>query len=111
MTMTIERRKGNRELFVDGLTGELALTVDSNPIPVHLVYDVSPFGIGMLVEGQVAMGGKVSMEFRHDDQVIVVNGLVVWSVPDVTGLKTRLGIYLDADGAASNIAFFQSQNV
>jgi len=111
MTMTIERRKGNRDQFVDRLAGELTLTVDGHPIPVHLAYDVSPFGIGMLIEGQVAKGGKAQLDYRRDDEMIVINGMVVWTVPDEAGLRCRIGIYLDADGGASNIAFFQALNV
>ncbi|PJA33565.1 MAG: hypothetical protein CO187_01130 [Zetaproteobacteria bacterium CG_4_9_14_3_um_filter_53_7] len=107
--MESERRRLGRHAFELLPQGLLSLWVDGRPVTILDVQDVSPFGIGLLVDGHVSNGCLVALQYVRDTTDIEVSGSVVWSRPaDAAEENTCLGIYLEMENMAPNVEFFNA---
>lgn len=109
--MQYERRNRNRFPFVqEELDGELNLHIDDHAVGICELEDVSPFGLGLMLDSDVANGKLVSLSYHHDNIDIAVTGIIVWSLPAEPGHTTgcRVGIYFQDSDMNSNVEFFNA---
>jgi len=109
--MKCERRNRNRFPFVQvELEGDLSLHVDGSVVGICELQDISPFGLGLMIETDITNGKVVSLRYRRADIDIEVTGIVAWSLSaeaDHT-LGCRVGIsFQDAD-MNPNVEFFNA---
>jgi len=103
-----ERRSHDRQAFEVQSEGLLSLYIDSQPVTILDVQDVSPFGIGLLVDGLVSSGCLVALQYVHGNSRFEVSGSVVWCRPADAGKSTSLGIYLEEGNMAPNVEFYNA---
>ena len=106
--MENERRNRIRRAFELQPEGLLSLHIDGQPIDILDVQDISPFGIGLLIDSHVTNGCSVTLRYIHDRSDIQVSGSVVWTSPGESGTATRLGVYLQEEDMSQNVAFFNA---
>ena len=61
--------------------GRICLDRSQKCFQVEKVRDVSPFGIGLIINGTVNAGEKVRMKFAHNHSHIQMYGRVAWCAP------------------------------
>ena len=64
--------------------GRICLDKSQKCFQVEKVRDVSPFGIGLIIDGTVKAGEKVRMKFAHNHSHIQMYGKVAWCIPAET---------------------------
>ena len=96
------QRKHERIAATHLQKGKLCLDKSQKCFQVEKVRDVSPFGIGLIIDGDINIGEKVRMKFAHNHSQIQMYGRVVWSSPAETNPESvgnhhfsRLGISLN----------------
>jgi hypothetical protein len=73
------------------------------------VQDISPFGIGLLVDGHVINGLAVSLRYIHGTSNIEIFGSMVWnSIIDSESRESSVGIYFRQQDMLSNVKFFNA---
>jgi hypothetical protein len=76
-----EQRKHERTAAARLQKGKLYLDSTKRCFQVQAVRDVSPFGIGLVVDGFINNGEKVRLKFAHNNSHIQMYGQVAWSSP------------------------------
>jgi hypothetical protein len=77
--MDQERRKDGRKALGGPLQGCLSLAVGGRKIRVESVVDVSPVGLSVLLQEDIAVGVPVEVGFRDDSIDMTWRGITVWS--------------------------------
>jgi hypothetical protein len=104
-----ERRNHVRHVFELQSEGTLSLIVDGQPMTILEVQDISPFGIGLLIDGHVINGREVGLRYAHGRFNIEISGAMVWnSIVDSESHKSSIGIYFHQQDMLSNIKFFNA---
>lgn len=86
--------------------GEFCLYINGQPVAFRALRDVSPFGMSLLLECQLARGSDVTLYYRHQEVELAVNGTVAWCMADDASGHFRAGILLKEDAVSDNAAFF-----
>ena len=99
--MKTGQRKHERVAATHLQKGRICLDKTQKCFQVEKVSDVSPFGIGLIVDGAVTVGEKVRMKFAYNHSQIQMYGKVAWCGPAEIGAEivgehhfSRLGISL-----------------
>lgn len=103
-----ERRSRARDSVKRDPPGELTLHVDEQPFAIRALHDVSPFGLGLLVDAHIPNGSEISLRYRHREIDIKVCGSVVWSQADESSGVFKVGVCLKADKMLPNVEFFNA---
>jgi len=104
-----ERRSRVRHIFELQPEATLFLTVDGHPVPVLELQDISPFGIGLLIDGRVNNGFEVGLRYIDGASNKEVFGSVVWnSIAESESHESSVGIYFREQDVAANVAFFNA---
>jgi len=112
--MEYDRRNRGRTLFEqEKLDGEFRLYVDDDMMGIRELQDVSPFGIGLKVDTDIAHGKLIRIRYRHESIDIEVTGTVVWSLseePETAGMShgCRIGVYFQDADMGPNVEFFNA---
>jgi len=110
-----EKRNVERIILVHPMKGKLNLYVKKLRLEVRLVWNVSPFGIGLQVDSDIDKGTRVLLEFQHKTTELHVEGSVIWSAVFEDELEGgtvtqsyRMGIRLLPENMGINSQFFRS---
>ena len=107
--MENERRNHVRYAFELPSEGTLSLIVDGQSMAILGVQDISPFGIGLLIDGHVINGREVGLRYTHGRFNIEISGSMVWnSIVDSESRESSVGIYFHQQDMLSNIKFFNA---
>jgi hypothetical protein len=88
-----ERRNQIRHTFEPQPEETLSLTVDGHPVAILEMQDISPSGIGLLIDGRVTNDLEVCLHYIHGTSDIEVCGTVVWnSIADSKSNESSVGI-------------------
>lgn len=79
--MNTGQRKHERIPATHLRKGSVCLDKSQKCFQVERVRDVSPFGIGLIIDGAISVGEKVRMRFAHDHSHIQMYGRVAWCAP------------------------------
>ena len=108
--MTEDRRSNQREGLDAQPFGHLLLLCDGKEIRIIEVMDISPFGIGLILDHDIASGSEVTLFYQHGETDLSIAGKVVWSMPVSDGMDgkslCRAGIYFQADELELSVKMF-----
>lgn len=91
--MENERRNQDRHTFEPQPEEILSLTVDGRSMAILEMQDISPSGIGLLVDGRVSNGDDLCLHYIHGTSDIEVCGTVIWnSIVGSESNKSSVGI-------------------
>ena len=110
--MDTERRDTNRHIIETQPDGFLFLHIDQQPVAILKLEDISPYGLGLHVPGQVRSGSSTCLRYRQELSNGEINGQVAWSSPSelVADKKPacRVGISFYEDDILSSVDFFNA---
>lgn len=109
--MSVERRSSSRSIVESDSENSLELFVEGKRVEILQAHDISPFGIGLLVENRQRNGSDIRLRYCSDETEVEVFGVIAWSAAASSmheeGVEaSRIGIYLLPENAVSNVAFF-----
>jgi hypothetical protein len=88
-----ERRNQDRHTFEPQPEETLSLTVDGHPMAILEMQDISPSGIGLLIDGRVTNNLEVCLHYIHGTSDIEVCGTVIWnSIVNSESNESSVGI-------------------
>ena len=77
--MTQERRREGRKELHQPIEGELRLIRSGNVIAVKAIIDVSPTGIGVLIDDPLELGSPIEVAYKNAALEIFFPGIVIWT--------------------------------
>lgn len=109
--MDDERRKYGRHSAEKQLDEKLSLYLDGHAVGIVQVRDISPFGIGLMIDGYIACGRELSLRYRHENVDIEVHGAVNWSAAAQPGYDKKtdvwlIGIFISDDEVIAGVELF-----
>ncbi len=108
-----EHRRAERITPPRPLQGRLTLYVGGQSFAVKSVRDVSPFGVGVCIESDIAQDIDVRLSYQSEGHKSEVSGTIAWSSPveaasaaDAVSLY-RIGICLQPENVKDNLHFYK----
>jgi len=113
-TLTNERRRDERVTPPQQPRQKLYLCVDDQFYDVQLVWDVSPFGVGLQIDRALVKDTVIRLMYEYDSLDLQAQGTVIWShaLEDPADCHDmpqahRIGIALGPEDLEENLRFFQ----
>jgi len=102
------RRLARNSVSNEKPQGQFCLYMKGQPVAFRALRDVSPFGVSLMLERQLARGSEVTLQYRYQETELVVSGTVVWCVADQNSGCFRAGVLLKENAVSDNAAFFNA---
>jgi len=115
-----ERREHKRTFFTQSPERALHIYIDGLCVKIGSVWDVSPFGVGLQIDGVINLdniinkGTDVMLTYQAEGINLRVRGFIMWSMVFVDNLDStgvhrsyRMGVSLQSDDIEDNITFFK----
>ncbi len=91
--------------------GKLILSACELSFDVIEVRDVSPFGIGACIDGEISKDTGIQLRYKNGDDELLIYGVIAWSAMSVASEKqvhlSRVGICLRPENIEANLKFYR----
>lgn len=113
--LILDKRREKRITPAYQPKGELYLYTGEQRLNIQTARDVSPFGIGLQIDGPLTNGAEVRLTYQHGEVNLQVYGSVIWNmaVEENAGVgecprSYRVGLSLYPEDKGVNLQFFRT---
>jgi len=109
-----DQRRSERTIPAQQPKGTLTLSIEGKCFEIKEVRDVSPFGIGVRIDGDLSKGAEIQLRYQCEDDELEVYGVIAWGSlvnEEASGENSeklyRIGICLRPEDVEANLKFYR----